>query len=944
MPDPAVMHGVLRHLGRTERRRLYHLLGDHELLGRFLADRDEAAFEEVVSRHGPMVRAVCRRVLGPSADADDAFQAAFLVLLRKARSIRRADLLAGWLCAVAYRTARQALRRRSRLGTRERAFDELPEPARPDDPPRDWLPLFDAALQRLPAKYRDPVVLCELQGVSRRDASVRLGLTEGTLSSRLGRARDLLRRKLGRHGFALAAGSALAPSVVPEALTASTVAASVHVSAASVSAVVLTEGVLAAMFASKLKAGALAGSATLLLGVMVGVQVSGPASGAGGPPGKDAPTAKQAATEPAKSAPGKREPSKVEPETAIIPADCEPFQGTWTLNATEFNGRITDASVDTTWTFAGDFLTTGGEVKADAAEAFALNAKAKPPTIDFTLTQFDPVGNGALVRTSYQGIYRFDSPGRLTICYRPRGDGVLRPTRFATAPNSGATLLILERAERQEVKAPPAADRGTPLHDPAIPERYTQTRIPPPDPAKDADLGKVVGAWELTDVDGQTPDALAAQLDARGHPTGGERTKWRWESLRRLQLLPASGPKDLVNQAGSISFVAYVELDGTRNPKWFTLHATSESRNTLPDGSVGYGRSTLRLCGIYKLDGDKLVVCLPEAVGPPLLRPTDFQGDGENGLYLLTYQRPTKNWKPDVRTTPKPAEPPPGDKGKSDPAEGSPRADLPSIPLPGAGDGSPQAKPPSIPPPDAAGAPPLVPPMPIAPVGVPAPAVLGPDIPSAGGVGGGLIAPPPMAPVAEDKPDPFGKVPDLAPPMPTTRDTATPMSDLDRLQGMWVMTQVDGKPVSGDRSDSLEFLKDRVLTQEGTYGRIVVDESKSPRQITITMQKETDQTVGIYKIEGDRLTIADCHKSSKLVPTGFEPDADAGILVTVYERAKPGAAPPAGKAGTEKAKRIPAATGKAASDEPPPPRDLAKEVEQLREQLQQLEMELKRRK
>src|SRR5437660_10118407 len=119
MPDPAVMHGALRRLRRTERRRLYHLLGDRELLARFLTDRDETAFEELVTRHGPMVRAVCRRVLGPSADADDAFQAAFLGLLRRARSLRKADLLAGWLCAVAYRAARQAARRRYRRRARQ---------------------------------------------------------------------------------------------------------------------------------------------------------------------------------------------------------------------------------------------------------------------------------------------------------------------------------------------------------------------------------------------------------------------------------------------------------------------------------------------------------------------------------------------------------------------------------------------------------------------------------------------------------------------------------------------------------------------------------------------------------------------------------------------------------------------------------------------------------
>ena len=190
----------------------------------------------------------------------------------------------------------------------------LPEPARADDPPRDWLPLFDAAVQRLPAKYREPVVLCELQGLSRRDASARLGLTEGTLSSRLGRARDLLRRRLGPYGFPLAIGSAVAPAVVPEALTASTAAAAVHVSAASVSAVVLSEGVLTAMLASKLKAGALAGTAVVVLGVVAGLPFAGPVSGAGGPPAKDGvPTrevAKEAPTAGGESRPEAGPPSR----------------------------------------------------------------------------------------------------------------------------------------------------------------------------------------------------------------------------------------------------------------------------------------------------------------------------------------------------------------------------------------------------------------------------------------------------------------------------------------------------------------------------------------------------------------------------------------------------------------------------------------------------------
>jgi RNA polymerase sigma factor (sigma-70 family) len=889
MSDPAVMHGVLRHLRRTERRRLYHLLGDRELLGRFLVDHDEAAFEEIVTRHGPMVRAVCRRVLGSTADADDAFQAAFLVMIRKARSIRKGDLLAGWLCAVAYRTARQALRRRSRIAARERSTDNVPEPVRHDEPPRDWLPLFDAALQRLPAKYRDPVVLCELQGISRRDASVRLGLTEGTLSSRLGRARDLLRRKLSRHGFPLALGSTLAPVVVPEALTASTAAAAIHNSAASVSAIVLTEGVLATMFAAKLKVGALAGTAVLVIGVMAGLQLTGPVRGAGDQPGKERPAAKEAAKEPA---PAPTKPARLAPE-------YEKFQGVWYLAAANDGKRmgVPEFEIDFEWKFAGTQLSTGGEIKDDAAEEFIVDAKANPATIDFTLTQFDPSKTGKLNRQSLQGIYRFQPDGRLTIAYRTKAPGMARPTRFATALNAGVTILILERDEPKKIEPPlvatPDLDRFAPIGPPApVADTPKEAKA---DPAKNADLGKVVGAWELVDVDGQTPEAAAAKLG-----TADARTSARWQTLRRLQLLPANGPRDLINSPGNTSYVAYADLDGTRTPKWFTLHATETKQATGPGGPAGFSNSAVRLCGIYKLDGEKLIVCLPEAEGSPLLRPAEFKGDGEGGVYLLTFQRAAKNWKADAPPTlTRPAVD--ADVGLPPPAE----------------TGVPQGF---------TGVPPTGLPLPPQGIGLPMPNVAGPVAPAVPGLPPAVSTAPPSVLLPE--PVRSENIPPAAD-QPSPRTTEAKAVDIDRLQGTWVLTQLDGKPVqSGQKPDTIEFLKDRVLSSEGSHGRFRIDESKSPRQIAMTMARPDDNPmVGIYKIEGDRLFIACSSKSIKLVPTDFEADDD--VRVTVYERPKV-AAPPAPR--TEPTPKAPRE------------RDLQKEVDQLREQLKRLENELKERK
>jgi RNA polymerase sigma factor (sigma-70 family) len=239
--------------------------GDGQLLRRFLSQRDEAAFTSLVQRHGPMVLGVCRRVLSNAADAEDAFQATFLVLARNAPSLARRGVLGDWLHGVARRTALSARRLAARRRTKERAMARAEadtEMAR-----NDWLPLLDEELQRLPANYRLPIVLCELEGHTRREAAERLGWPEGTVAGRLARGRALLAERLVRRGAMLspaAMGAALSPNSVAAGLVVSTVKAATRgVISAPVAA--LTQDVVKTMFLGKLK------SAGVALGVLTTV-------------------------------------------------------------------------------------------------------------------------------------------------------------------------------------------------------------------------------------------------------------------------------------------------------------------------------------------------------------------------------------------------------------------------------------------------------------------------------------------------------------------------------------------------------------------------------------------------------------------------------------------------------------------------------------------------
>ncbi|WP_435011353.1 sigma-70 family RNA polymerase sigma factor [Tundrisphaera lichenicola] len=302
-------------------------LSEGDLLRRYLDRRDEVAFGAIVARHGPMVMGVCRRVLRDSGDVEDAFQVTFLTLAKKAGTLKRDDPVGHWLYGVAYRVALRARTASARRRLRE-GSGPIPEVAMIDAPSdRELGSLIDAELARLPSKYRAPIVLCYVEGLTHEEASQELGWPVGTVKGRLSRARDLLKGRLSRRGAAPSAGAALpgflrtSGASVPGSLAGRTTRAALEIAAGSTAGMVSAstaalfhEGIWA-MFLTKMK---VAGAVFLTLAASVAVL---------GYQGADEPGARSIG-EPA--ALGGQDPQaeansgdSPEPEIPTLPADVE---------------------------------------------------------------------------------------------------------------------------------------------------------------------------------------------------------------------------------------------------------------------------------------------------------------------------------------------------------------------------------------------------------------------------------------------------------------------------------------------------------------------------------------------------------------------------------------------------------------------------------------------
>jgi RNA polymerase sigma factor (sigma-70 family) len=545
---------VIRRIGRSVGLQSDLALTDAQLLARFVKGRDEPAFAALVVRHGPMVLGVCRRLVRDAQEAEDAFQATFLVLARKAAVIQRQPLLAGWLYGVAYRVAVRLRGQTIRRRTREQHDVDLTTLAASDDGGySDTHPLVHEEVGRLPDKYRSAVILCYLEGKTNEEAALQLRWPVGSVKSRLSRARDLLRTRLTRRGLTLSAGLLTTVLLVNKASASPALADATIRGAAlyaagdavaggliSARAVGLSYGVLRTMILTKAKIVIALALSLAMLGGAGGLAYRSLAAGA-----DDGPK-----TAPAETA--SRDGRQPEADT-----DAEKIQGTWRVVSAEQGGKEAPAEAikDFTVVITADKIAFSPKGE-NRQSSYKLDPKADPKVI--AVTPLDGPAKGKTLR----GLYALDGD-RLKLCLQ-NGPGP-EPTEFATTSDSGLRLLTLKRE---------AADKDKPKEE------------KPKEGESQKDAEAIQGVWRVTAVETegkQRDDDRANRIKSQ---------EW---TIKADKIFIKMGMRD--QKVG-----CPYKIDPTKKPK--TIDITEQSV-----GGDGEVKSEYKRRAIYSLEGDVLKVC-----------------------------------------------------------------------------------------------------------------------------------------------------------------------------------------------------------------------------------------------------------------------------------------------------------------------------------------------
>jgi RNA polymerase sigma factor (sigma-70 family) len=620
---------VIRRIGRSVNLQSDLALPDAQLLERFVARRDEPAFAALVARHGPMVLGVCRQLVRDAQEAEDAFQATFLVLARKAAVIQRQPLLAGWLYGVAYRVAIRLRGQTARRRTREQRDVDLTTLAAADDCAySDVRPLVHEEVGRLPDKYRSAVILCYLEGKTNEEAALQLRWPVGSVKSRLARARDLLRTRLTRRGLTLSAGllttelvlnkASASPTLVDATIRGAALFAAGDAVAGgliSARAVGLSYGVLRTMILTKAKILAALALTLTMLGGAGGLAYRSLAAEPGeGPKAAPMKTAPHDADRP--------KADKEKPKEDESKKDAAAILGVWRVTAVETEGKDQDdahAKLLKTekWIFRADKLSMGAPYRQ---AAYKLDATKTPKTLDII--------PAVSAREKSEGVipalYLLDGDA-LKICLGPLPSQIKQRDQNAgrrpKPPDLAALLAPLESRRPKEL----ATKEGG----------YSTLLTLKREAADKEDKPKEEKSKEDKKAAGKPPDdddALQGTWQVIGIERGGRQVLddpyWKKEYSDPPMKWVFKGDRLLRQWGPDWNKVSTYSVDSSKTPK--QMDETELSVGQLP---MNLGKIIIPL--LYSLEGDTLTVCRP----PDEVRPTEFAAKRTNQNTITTLKR-----------------------------------------------------------------------------------------------------------------------------------------------------------------------------------------------------------------------------------------------------------------------------------------------------------------